>query len=87
MIDMSEMNIKMFKDAEDARGVIEINQIMNEMITKVDNIMTLDNIQKSKDTEFKIMEQLQEHNANIKNSIELLPCFKTAGPAQKNSLL
>ena len=70
MIDMSEMNIKMFKDAEDARGVIEINQIMNEMITKVDNIMTLDNIQKSKDTEYKIMQQLKEHNTNIINSLQ-----------------
>ena len=30
MIDMSEINMKMFKDAEDSRGVIEINQIMND---------------------------------------------------------
>ena len=66
MINMSDINLKMFKDAEDSRGVIEINQIMNEMITKVDNIMTLENIQKSKDTEHEIMKQLKEHNNNIK---------------------
>ena len=62
---MSEINMKMFKDAEDSRGVIEINQIMNEMITKVDNIMTLD--------EFKsFCNELISDITNYKETIECL---------------
>ena len=70
MIEMADKNLEMFDQAKRSREAIEISQIMNEMITKVDNLLMVDNIQKSKDTEYKIMEQLKEHNFNIKKSTE-----------------
>ena len=86
MVEMADKNMSMFDEAQRARDVIEINQIVNEMVTKVDNSMMVDNIQKSKDTEFKIMEQLQEHNANIKNSIDKINDNKQHIDDLKNNL-
>ena len=86
MVEMADKNMSMFDEAQRARDVIEINQIVNEMVTKVDNSMMVDNIQKSKDTEFKIMEQLQEHNANIKNSIDKINDNKQHIDELKNNL-
>ena len=86
MVEMADKNMSMFDEAQRARDVIEINQIVNEMVTKVDNSMMVDNIQKSKDTEIKIMEQLQEHNANIKNSIDKINDNKQHIDELKNNL-
>ena len=86
MVEMADKNMSMFDEAQRARDVIEINQIVNEMVTKVDNSMMVDNIQKSKDTEFKIMEQLQEHNVNIKNSIDKINDNKQHIDDLKNNL-
>ena len=69
LIELGDRNLEMFEQEKRAKEVIEVNQIMNEMITKVDNLMVVDDIQRSKNTEHKIMEQLQDHNYNIKASI------------------
>ena len=86
MVEMADKNMEMFDEAQRARDVIEINQIVNEMVTKVDNAMVLNDIQKSKDAELKIKQQLIEHNANIRNSIEEINSNKEHIDELKNNL-
>ena len=66
----SDRNLEMFDKVDREREAIEVNQIMNEIVTRVDNAMMLDSLQKSKDTEFKIFEKLEEHYININNSMK-----------------
>ena len=70
LIEMGDRNLEMFDKVDREREVIEVHQIMNEMITRVDNAMMIDSLQESKNTEFKIMETLQEHKINITDSIK-----------------
>ena len=70
IIEMGDRNLEMFDKVDREREAIEVNQIMNEIVTRVDNAMMLDSLQKSKDTEFKIFEKLEEHYININNSMK-----------------
>ena len=66
---MGEKNLAMFEDMQKAADAIDIKQIVNEMVAKVDNILVLESIQKSKNTEHSIMLTIEEHKNNILNSI------------------
>ena len=70
LIEMGDRNLEMFDNIKRSNEVMEVNQVINEMLFKVENAVMLDGINKSKETETKIIEQLEEHNHNIKNSID-----------------
>ena len=76
----------MFDKVDREREVIEVHQIMNEMITRVDNAIMIDSLQESKNTEFKIMETLQEHKINITDSIKEINANKKDISALNNKV-
>ena len=49
---------------------MEVNRIMQEMLTNVDNLMMTESLQQSKETEQKIFDVLDEHKNKITNSEE-----------------
>ena len=69
-IEFADKTLKMFDNVEMDKQAMEVHQIMNEIIAKVDNEMMVDSLQKSKNTEFKIMEKLDEHTTNIKDCMD-----------------
>ena len=69
MIEMGDKTLAMFDKVDREKETMEVTQIMNEMVTKVDNLMMLDSIRQSKQTEFMITENLEEHKRNITDSI------------------
>ena len=69
MIEMGDKTLAMFDKVVREKETMEVTQIMNEMVTKVDNLMMLDSIRQSKQTEFMITENLEEHKRNITDSI------------------
>ena len=69
MIEMGDKTLAMFDKVDREKEAMEVTQIMNEMVTKVDNLMMLDSIRQSKQTEFMITENLEEHKRNITDSI------------------
>ena len=70
IINLGAKNIELINNLQTSQDAIEVNQIMKEMITKVDNIMTTESIQESKNTEQKIFELIEEHNNKITNSFQ-----------------
>ena len=69
IIEMGDKTLEMFVKVDRDKEAIEVNQIMNELVTKVDNLMMLDSIRQSKQTEYRITENLEEHKRNITDSI------------------
>ena len=69
IIEMGDKTLEMFDKVDREKEVMEVNQIMNELVIKVDNYMMLDSIRQSKQTEYKITENLEEHKKNIFDSI------------------
>ena len=69
IIEMGDKTLEMFDKVDRDKEAIEVNQIMNELVTKVDNLMMLDSIRQSKQTEYRITENLEEHKRNITDSI------------------
>ena len=69
MIEMGDKTLAMFDKVDREKETMEVTQIMKEMVTKVDNLMMLDSIRQSKQTEFMITENLEEHKRNITDSI------------------
>ena len=70
LVEFADKTLKMFDNVEMDKQAMEVHQIMNEIIAKVDNEMMVDSLQKSKNTEFKIMEKLDEHTTNIKDCMD-----------------
>ena len=69
MIKMGDKNIMMFEEFQKNSDNIEVKQIVNEMVTKVDNLLVMESIQNSKNAEFNIMKTIEEHKNNIMDSI------------------
>ena len=66
MADENKLEFEKFKMNSDN---IEVKQIVNEMVTKVDNLLVMESIQNSKNAEYNIMKKIEDHNNNILNSI------------------
>ena len=49
--------------------MLEVDQMVNEMVAKVDNLLVTESLQKSKNIEYEIMRTIEEHKNNIMNSI------------------
>ena len=69
MYEMAEKNLNMFEELQKGSDAIEVKQIVNEMVAKVDNVIVSESLQNSKNAEHNLMKTLEEHNNNIMNSI------------------
>ena len=66
MGDANKLEFEKFKINSDN---IEVKQMVNEMVTKVDNLLLMESMQNSKNVEYNIMKTIEEHNSNIMNSL------------------
>ena len=69
LISMGDNNVMMFEEFQKSTDNIEVKQIVNEMVTKVDNLLVMESLQNSKNAEYNIMRTMEEHKNNIMNSI------------------
>ena len=69
MLDIAQNNLNMFEEMQKSSDKIEVKQIVDEMIAKVDNLLVMETIQNSKNAEYNIMKTIEEHKNKIMNSI------------------
>ena len=69
MLDIAQNNLNMFEEMQKSSDKIEVKQIVDEMIAKVDNLLVMETIQNSKNAEYNLMRTIEEHKNNIMNSI------------------
>ena len=69
MLEIAQNNLNMFEEMQKSSDNIEVKQMVDEMISKVDNILVMESIQNSKNAEYNIMQKIEEHKNNIMNSI------------------
>ena len=69
MLEIAQNNLNMFEEMQKGTDNIEVKQMVDEMISKVDNILVMEHIQNSKDKEYEIQRTIEEHKNNIMNSI------------------
>ena len=69
MLEIAQNNLNMFEEMQKGTDNIEVKQMVDEMIAKVDNILVMETIQNSKNTEYNIMRTIEEHKNNIMNSL------------------
>ena len=69
MLDIAQNNLNMFEEMQKSSDKIEVKQIVDEMISKVDNLLVMETIQNSKNAEYNLMRTIEEHKNNIMNSI------------------
>ena len=70
MIAMGEKNLEMIEMCKQESAHIEIKQIVNEMVTYVDNKITLDYIQQSKNKENELRIEIEENKNNIMHQLQ-----------------
>jgi hypothetical protein len=70
MLEIAEKNLQMYENLQRSQGDMEVNQVVHEMVSKVDNQLLMESLQKSKNAEYDMLRQLQEHKNNIINSID-----------------
>ena len=70
MLEIAQNNLNMFEEIQKSSDNIEVKQMVDEMIAKVDNIIVMESIQKSKNAEYNIMQTIEENKNNILNSIK-----------------
>ena len=58
LIKMGDNNVMMFEEFQKSTDNLEVKQIVNELVTKVDNLLVMESLQKSKDTEYNIMRKI-----------------------------
>ena len=68
MFEIAEKNLNMFEELQKGSDAIEVNQMVNEMVAKVDNLLVTESLQKSKNIEYEIMKTIEEHKNNIISS-------------------
>lgn len=69
LIEIGDHNIMMYEELQKSTDNIEVKQIVNEMVTKVDNLLVMESIQNSKNAEYNIMKTIEEHKNDIMNNI------------------
>ena len=69
MLEIAQNNLNMFEEMQKGTDNIEVKQMVDEMIAKVDNILVMEHIQNSKNKEYDIERTIEEHRNNIMNSI------------------
>ena len=69
MLDIAQNNLNIFEEMQKSSDKIEVKQIVDEMISKVDNLLVMEKIQNSKNAEYNIVKTIEEHKNNIMNSI------------------
>ena len=69
MLEIAQNNLNMFEEMQKGTDNIEVKQMVDEMIAKVDNILVMEHIQNSKNKEYDIQRTIEEHKNNIMNSI------------------
>ena len=69
MVEIAEKNLSMYDEMQKSSDAIEVKQIVNEMVAKVDSSYISVLIQQSKDEESNINEKIKENNEKIMNSI------------------
>ena len=70
MSEMGEKNLEMIEMCQQESAQIEIKQIVNEMVTYVDNKLTLDYIQDSKNKENELKIEIEENKNNIMRQLQ-----------------
>ena len=69
MFEIQEQNNNKFEEMKNGSDAIEVKQIVNEIVTNVDNIIVNKSIEESKNKENDIMKIIEENKKNIMNSI------------------
>ena len=70
MIAMGEKNLEMIEMCQQESAQIEIKQIVNEMVTYVDNMLTIGYIQESKNKENELRIEIEENKNNIMHQLQ-----------------
>ena len=70
MSEMGEKNLEMIEMCQQESAQIEIKQIVNEMVTYVDNMLTIGYIQESKNKENELRIEIEENKNNIMRQIQ-----------------
>ena len=69
MFEIEKQNNNKFDEIKNSSEAIEVKQIVNEIVAKVDNIIVNDSFEERKKKEDDIMKTIEENKKNIMNSI------------------
>ena len=69
IIELADKTFEMIDQMKESQNAIEVNQIVQEMVYNVDNAMIVSSLQRSKNTEYQLMESFEEQKYNLKNAI------------------
>ena len=77
IIELADKTFEMIDQMKESQNAIEVNQIVQEMVYNVDNAMIVSSLQRSKNTEYQLMDSFEEQKYNLKNAINEINNNKT----------